>query len=82
MSNILLSAENKELLWNILYNNNAFKNIPDSKFDVIKSIFESNIIKSLQKNQDIISNKDIIRLNKVILQNILIQSSLQTLSRF
>lgn len=72
MSNILLSEENKELLWNILYNNNAFKNIPDSKFDVIKSIFESNIAKSLQKNQEIISNKDIIRLNKVILQNILI----------
>ena len=72
MSNILLSEQNKELLWNILYNNNAFKNIPDSKFDVIKSIFESNIIKSLKKNEEIISNKDIIQLNKVILQNILI----------
>lgn len=36
MSNILLSEQNKELLWNILSNNKAFVNIPESKFSNVK----------------------------------------------
>ena len=80
MSNILLSEKNKELLWNILYNNQAFTNIPDSKFNNIKSIFESNIEKAINSNKEILStnNKNvssndykniITQINKLILQN-------------
>ena len=80
MSNILLSEQNKELLWNILSNNKAFVNIPESKFSNVKAIFESNITKTFNENKEIfISNyktgdsKNIImQLNKTILQNIML----------
>ena len=44
MSNI-----NKELLWNILYNNNVFNNIPNSNLDAIKNIFEEMTIEEKNK---------------------------------
>jgi len=80
MSNILLSEQNKELLWNILSSNKAFVNIPESKFSNVKAIFESNITKTFNENKEIfISNyktgdsKNIVmQLNKIILQNIML----------
>jgi hypothetical protein len=80
MSNILLSEQNKELLWNILSSNRAFVNIPESKFSNVKAIFESNITKTFNENKEIfISNyktgdsKNIVmQLNKIILQNIML----------
>jgi hypothetical protein len=80
MSNILLSEQNKELLWNILSSNKAFVNIPESKFPNVKAIFESNITKIFNENKEIfISNyktgdsKNIVmQLNKIILQNIML----------
>jgi hypothetical protein len=80
MSNILLSEQNKELLWNILSSNKAFVNIPESKFPNVKAIFESNITKTFNENKEIfISNyktgdsKNIVmQLNKIILQNIML----------
>jgi hypothetical protein len=80
MSNILLSEQNKELLWNILSSNRAFVNIPESKFSNVKTIFESNITKTFNENKEIfISNyktgdsKNIVmQLNKIILQNIML----------
>lgn len=80
MSNILLSEQNKELLWNILSNNKAFVNIPESKFSNVKAIFESNITKIFNENKEIFitnyktgdSKNIIMQLNKTILQNIML----------
>ena len=80
MSNILLSEQNKELLWNILSNNKAFVNIPESKFSNVKAIFESAITKTFNENKEIIianyktgdSKNIIMQLNKTILQNIML----------
>jgi hypothetical protein len=80
MSNILVSEQNKELLWNILSSNKAFVNIPESKFPNVKAIFESNITKIFNENKEaFISNyktgdsKNIVmQLNKIILQNIML----------
>ena len=80
MSNILLSEQNKELLWNILSNNKAFVNIPESKFSNVKAIFESAITKIFNENKEIFitnyktgdSKNIIMQLNKTILQNIML----------
>lgn len=80
MSNILVSEQNKELLWNILSSNKAFVNIPESKFSNIKAIFESNITKIFNENKEIFtsnyktgdSKNIVIQLNKIILQNIML----------
>ena len=75
MSNILLSEQNKELLWNILSSNKVFVNIPESKFSNIKTIFESNITKIFNENKEIFtsnyktgdSKNIVMQLNKIIL---------------
>ena len=80
MSNILLSEQNKELLWNILSSNRAFVNIPESKFSNVKAIFESNITKTFNENKEIFisnyktgdSKNIVVQLNKIILQNIML----------
>ena len=80
MSNILLSEQNKELLWNILSNNKAFVNIPESKFSNVKAIFENNITKTFNENKEIFitnyktgeSKNIVMQLNKIILQNIML----------
>lgn len=80
MSNILVSEQNKELLWNILSSNKAFVNIPESKFPNVKAIFESNITKIFNENKEAFINnyktgdsKNIVmQLNKIILQNIML----------
>ena len=80
MSNILLSEQNKELLWNILSSNKAFVNIPESKFPNVKAIFESNITKIFNENKEIFtsnyktgdSKNIVMQLNKIILQNIML----------
>jgi hypothetical protein len=80
MSNILLSEQNKELLWNILSSNKAFVSIPESMFPNIKAIFENAIIKVNSQNKELVSSnyrtgdsKNIItQLNKIILQNIML----------
>ena len=80
MSNILLSEQNKELLWNILSSNKAFVSIPESMFPNIKAIFENAIIKVNSQNKELVTSnykigdsKNIItQLNKIILQNIML----------
>ena len=44
--NNILTNKNKELLWNILKNNNIFNNIPESRFLDVKNIFENIVIGS------------------------------------
>ena len=80
MSNILLSEQNKELLWSILSNNKAFVSIPESEFSNVKSIFENAIIKTFNENKELVisnyktgnSQNIVMQLNKIILQNIML----------
>ena len=80
MSNILLSEQNKELLWNILSSNKAFVSIPESKFSNVKAIFENAIIKIFNENKELVisnyktgdSQNIVMQLNKIILQNIML----------
>jgi hypothetical protein len=74
MANFITSKENKEVLWNVLYNNKLFNNIPETNFNNIQILFEKTILKSLDENREILTNtisdtKNIIELNKIILQN-------------
>ena len=69
--NILTTSENKELLWNVLYNNNVFSNIPNNKINMVQQFFENNIEKAAQSthiNGD--TNSNILELNKTILKNV------------
>ena len=72
--NFVASKENKELLWNILYNNKQFHNIPETNFNNVQIFFEKTIVQSLDENREIFTNSDpknsIITINKIILQNI------------
>lgn len=67
--------KNKELLWDILYENGIFQNISNSKINEIQKIFESTIISFVKNNQDYINKidnqSDFIIINKKII-NILI----------
>jgi len=74
MANFITSKENKEVLWNVLYNNKLFNNIPETNFNNIQILFEKTILRSLDENREILTNtisdtKNIIDLNKIILQN-------------
>ena len=68
-----ISKENKELLWNILYNNKMFHAIPETNFNNVQILFEKTIVQSLDKNRELFTNSDqknsIITINKIILQN-------------
>ena len=58
---------NKELLWNVLYKNNIFNNIPNNNLDAIKNIFEETITNTLN---NIDYNNDNIEVNKIILKSL------------
>jgi hypothetical protein len=73
MNNIqeLLKIQNKEFLWNVLYKNNVFDTIQDSKIREIKGIFEETIINSIdyiKKNN--LQNNNLLDLNKIIVKNL------------
>ena len=67
--NNISSNENKELLWNLLYENNFFKDIPNKKTEDVKKIFEDCII-NIESNI-IKENYNIIEVNKLILKDII-----------
>jgi len=73
-ANFITSKENKEVLWNVLYNNKVFNNIPETDFNNIQMLFEKTILKSLDETRELSTNtisdpKNIIAINKIILQN-------------
>ena len=84
MADFIVSKENKEVLWSVLYNNKLFNNIPQSNFNSIQHIFEKTIEKCLEENREIFNNDDaninsninsknnIINMNKIILQKIIL----------
>lgn len=67
----LLKSENKEFLWNVLYKNNVFNAIPNSKTPEIKSLFEETINNSIDFiNQNNLQNNNLLELNKIIVKNL------------
>ena len=67
--NILTSVNNKELLWNSLYENGYFEMIPTDKLDIVKEIFERcvlNVAKNIKGEQF-----NILEANKLILSKII-----------
>ena len=55
------SRENKELLWNVLYENNAFDNISKENVGRVQSLFEDSIVSTDTNNKDLITlNKEFI----------------------
>jgi len=73
-ASFITSKENKEVLWNVLYNNKVFNNIPETDFNNIQMLFEKTILKSLDETRELSTNtisdpKNIIAINKIILQN-------------
>ena len=55
------SRENKEMLWNVLYENNAFNEIPRDNVERVQSLFEESIGSTNTNNRDLITlNKEFI----------------------
>lgn len=69
--NLLSNDNNKEILWNALYSNKIFNNIPNNMLNDVKTIFENNINK-IESNLSIkqIDQQKLLELNKIILKNI------------
>ena len=69
--NLLSNDNNKEILWNALYSNQIFNNIPNNMLNDVKTIFENNINK-IESNLSIkqIDQQKLLELNKIILKNI------------
>mgnify|MGYP001365756147 CR=1 FL=1 len=54
-----LSRENKELLWNVLYENNAFSSIPHENFNTIQKLFEESLLECNKESSDLmLTNKE------------------------
>ncbi len=69
--NELIKNENKEFLWNVLYKNNVFNTIPDSKTREIKGLFEETITNSIDYiKQNNLQNNNLLELNKIIVKNL------------
>merc|ERR1712086_990165 len=67
MNNSITNID-KEMLWNLLYENNIFYDIPNEKKNEVENIFELSINNILNKN--INNNLNTIELNKLILKEI------------
>ncbi len=71
--NILNNEKNKELLWNMLYKNKVFNNIPDNNIDEVKNIFENTITFTINNinipNQNL-NKQQLLECNKIILSKI------------
>lgn len=68
--NKITNMKNKELLWNLLFNNNYFKGISNDKLDNVKQLFEDSIMQ-ISKNIINDNNINIIEVNKKILDDII-----------
>lgn len=68
---LLSNDNNKEILWNALYSNQIFNNIPNHMLNDVKTIFENNI-NQIESNLSInqIDHEKLLEFNKIILKNI------------
>lgn len=66
--NNVLTQQNKAFLWNFLYENKLFENIPNNKLEEIKYLFENTInivVPKLNNKNSLIDN------NKIIIQELI-----------
>ena len=69
--NYLNSTNNKEFLWNLLYEKKVFNNIPNNMLNNTKQIFENSIKNSLNFiSENKIENNTLINLNKILVKNL------------
>jgi len=68
--NILNNQQNKELLWNMLYKNKVFNNIPNEKIEEVKKLFENTITFTINNmnivNQNL-NKQELLEYNKILL---------------
>ena len=58
MDNTYLCNENKGFVWQLLTDNNAFVNIPDSNFTRVKSLYEEIFLNISKNNQSTLIEKN------------------------
>ena len=66
MENIFNSNENKSFIWNIIYEQDGFTNIPESRLDNIKNLLDTKVTNIINNPQLI--NKPTLELNKILLK--------------
>ena len=66
MENIFNSNENKSFIWSIIYEQDGFTNIPESRFDNIKNLLDTKVT-NIINNPELI-NKSTLELNKILLK--------------
>ena len=62
MANVFISNENKGVIWQLLVDNQAFTHIPESKFHVVKNLYENifNEVNSYQKSLSLIDRNKLV----------------------
>tara|TARA_R110002072_G_scaffold8051_4_gene42495 strand:+ start:1553 stop:2509 length:957 start_codon:yes stop_codon:yes gene_type:complete len=67
MTNNFTSNENKSLIWNLIYEQGGFNDIPESRIDNIKLLLNNKVLEI--NNDDLNKNKSNIELNKILLKS-------------
>jgi hypothetical protein len=61
------SNENKSLIWNLVFENGGFNDIPESRIDNIKLMLDNKVLEIINNNYN--STKSTIDLNKILLKS-------------
>lgn len=61
------SNENKSLIWNLVFENGGFNDIPESRIDNIKLMLDNKVLEIINNNYN--STKSTIELNKILLKS-------------
>lgn len=67
MDNNFSSNENKSLIWNLVFENGGFNDIPESRIDNIKLMLDNKVLEIINNNYN--STKSTIELNKILLKS-------------
>ena len=67
MTNNFTSNENKSLIWNLIYEQGGFNDIPESRIDNIKLLLNNKVLEI--NNDELNKNKSNIELNKILLKS-------------
>lgn len=62
------SIENKSFIWNLIYEQGGFNDIPDSRIDNIKLLLDNNVTSIINDSSN--QNKSNIELNKILLKSL------------
>lgn len=67
MDNNFSSNENKSLIWNLVYENGGFNDIPESRIDNIKLMLDNKVLEIINNISN--NTKSTIELNKILLKS-------------